>query len=77
MRLLEKYGDIVRIGPNTVLLNDPETAHVVLGFRDRLEKVSWINGLRVKKRQLTDMIDVQGPGYRALAMSGKSIGFCK
>lgn len=40
MRLFEKYGEVVRIGPNTVLVNDPEAAHLVLGFKERLEKVN-------------------------------------
>jgi hypothetical protein len=39
MRLVEEYGDIVRIGPNTILVNDPNDAHTVLGFRERLQKV--------------------------------------
>ncbi len=36
--LLGKYGDVVRIGPNTVLVLDPEAINSVLGFRVRLEK---------------------------------------
>ncbi|KAL1843559.1 hypothetical protein VTK73DRAFT_2813 [Phialemonium thermophilum] len=37
-RLLGKYGDVVRIGPNTVLVLDPEAINSVLGFKERLEK---------------------------------------
>jgi hypothetical protein len=36
--LLGKYGDVVRIGPNTVLVLDPEAINTVLGFKERLEK---------------------------------------
>lgn len=36
--LLGRYGDIVRIGPNTVLVLDPEAINSVLGFKERLEK---------------------------------------
>jgi hypothetical protein len=36
--LLGKYGDVVRIGPNTVLVLDPEAINSVLGFKERLEK---------------------------------------
>lgn len=36
---LSKYGDVVRIGPNTVFVNDPEAVQLVLGFKERLEKV--------------------------------------
>lgn len=39
IRLLGKYGDAVRIGPNTVLVLDPEAIPTVFGFRERLEKV--------------------------------------
>lgn len=37
-QLLGKYGDVVRIGPNTVLVLDPEAINSVLGFKERLEK---------------------------------------
>ncbi len=37
-QLIGKYGDVVRVGPNTVLVLDPEAANTVLGFRERLEK---------------------------------------
>jgi hypothetical protein len=37
-QLLGKYGDVVRIGPNTVLVLDPEALNSVLGFKERLEK---------------------------------------
>lgn len=66
MRLVKTYGDIVRIGPNTVLVNDPDAAHLVLGFKERLEKVgSMCSEISKIAHDL-----LQGPGYRALAMSG-------
>ena len=37
--LLGVYGDVVRIGPNTVLVLDPEAINTILGFKERLEKV--------------------------------------
>lgn len=37
--LLGVYGEAVRIGPNTVLVFDPEAINTVLGFKERLEKV--------------------------------------
>lgn len=40
-KLIGVYGDIVRIGPNTVLVLDPEAINTVLGFKERLEKVSF------------------------------------
>lgn len=38
IELLGKYGDVVRIGPNHVLVLDPEAINTVLGFKERLEK---------------------------------------
>lgn len=39
--LLGVYGDVVRIGPKVVLVLDPEAINTVLGFKERLEKVSY------------------------------------
>lgn len=33
-----RYGDVVRVGPRTVFINDPEAIPKVLGFKQRLEK---------------------------------------
>jgi hypothetical protein len=38
-KLIGVYGDVVRIGPKTVLVLDPEAINTVLGFKERLEKV--------------------------------------
>ena len=38
-KLIGVYGDVVRIGPETVLVLDPEAINTVLGFKERLEKV--------------------------------------
>ncbi len=37
-RLLGQYGDVVRIGPNMVLVLDPEAINTVFSFKERLEK---------------------------------------
>lgn len=34
-----KYGDVVRIGPRSVSVNDPEAIQTVLGLKARLNKV--------------------------------------
>lgn len=39
IRVFKLYGDVVRIGPTTVLVSDPEAINTVLGFKTRLEKV--------------------------------------
>uniref|UniRef100_A0A093UQ86 Tryprostatin B 6-hydroxylase n=1 Tax=Talaromyces marneffei PM1 TaxID=1077442 RepID=A0A093UQ86_TALMA len=39
----KKYGDVVRVGPKTVFINDPAGIPVVLGFKDRLEKTDSVN----------------------------------
>ena len=39
---ISSYGDYIRIGPNCVLVTDPEAVSVVLGFKERLDKVSTI-----------------------------------
>lgn len=39
MKVLRKYGDVVRVGPDMVLVNDPEAIPIILGFKERLEKV--------------------------------------
>ena len=44
-RAFKKYGDIIRIGPKTVLVSDPEAINTVLGFKTRLEKVSLCHRL--------------------------------
>ena len=36
--LHERYGDVVRVGPRTVFINDAEAIPRVLGFKQRLEK---------------------------------------
>ncbi|KAI9654811.1 MAG: hypothetical protein M1821_005805 [Bathelium mastoideum] len=36
--LHERYGDVVRVGPRTVFINDAEAIPKVLGFKQRLEK---------------------------------------
>lgn len=41
--LLGKYGDVIRIGPSTVLVQDPEAINSVLGFKERLEKAPSYN----------------------------------
>ena len=33
-----RYGNVVRVGPRTVFINDPEAIPRVLGFKQRLEK---------------------------------------
>ncbi|OKL57734.1 hypothetical protein UA08_07234 [Talaromyces atroroseus] len=38
----KKYGDVVRVGPRTVFINDPAAIPVVLGFKDRLEKTDSV-----------------------------------
>jgi hypothetical protein len=39
----KKYGDVVRVGPQTVFINDPAGIPIVLGFKDRLEKTDSVN----------------------------------
>lgn len=38
-RVFKQYGDVIRIGPKTVLVSDPEAINTVFGFKTRLEKV--------------------------------------
>jgi hypothetical protein len=38
----KKYGDVVRVGPRTIFINDPSGIPVVLGFKDRLEKTDSV-----------------------------------
>ncbi len=42
----KQYGDVVRIGPKTVLVNDPDSVPVVLGLKGRLDKVGNLVFLR-------------------------------
>ena len=39
IKLIGKYGNLVRIGPNLVLSYDPEAIGTIYGFKERLEKV--------------------------------------
>ena len=41
MKLFRKYGVVVRVGPDTVLVNDLEAIPAILGFKERLEKVQF------------------------------------
>jgi hypothetical protein len=36
---MQKYGDVVRIGPRTILVSDPDAIAPVLGLKGRLDKV--------------------------------------
>ena len=45
--MIGKYGDVVRIGPNHVLVYDPAAIDTVLGFKERLDKVSVVDSLHV------------------------------
>lgn len=36
---MKKYGDVVRVGPRTILVADPEAINPVLGLKGRLDKV--------------------------------------
>ena len=38
IRMIGKYGDVVRIGPTHVLVYDPAAIDTVLGFKERLDK---------------------------------------
>ena len=38
----KRYGNIVRVGPRTVFVNDPAAIPYVLGFKDRLEKTDSV-----------------------------------
>ena len=49
IRTIGRYGDVVRIGPNHVLVYDPEAIDVIFGFRERLEKVCY-QGARANVR---------------------------
>ncbi|SPJ79264.1 uncharacterized protein FTOL_07655 [Fusarium torulosum] len=39
----QRYGDVVRVGPKTVYVNDPSAIPVVLGFKDRLDKTDSVD----------------------------------
>jgi len=43
----QQYGDIVRVGPKTVYVNDPEAIPVVLGFKNRLDKTNSVDAFGV------------------------------
>lgn len=38
----QTYGDVARVGPRMVLLSDPEAIQIVMGFKERLEKVRFL-----------------------------------
>src|SRR6266536_1605759 len=38
-KLLDRYGDVIRIGPNAVLVHDPEAIQTIYGVKARLDKV--------------------------------------
>ena len=40
IKLHQKYGKVVRIGPNMVSVGDPEAVSVIYGMNPALEKVS-------------------------------------
>ena len=46
---MQDYGDVVRVGPKTVAVMDPEAIPSVLGQKARLDKVSMIcpNALKI------------------------------
>jgi hypothetical protein len=46
---VQDYGDVVRVGPKTVAVMDPEAIPSVLGQKARLDKVSMIcpNALKI------------------------------
>jgi len=43
----QRYGDIVRVGPKTVYVNDPAAIPLVLGFKDRLDKTNSVDAFGI------------------------------
>ena len=52
--MIGKYGDVVRIGPNIVLVYDPEAISSIYGFKERLEKV-YPNFRDLSRQWTTDL----------------------
>ncbi|KAI2628607.1 cytochrome P450 [Hypoxylon sp. NC1633] len=45
--LTEKYGSIVRIGPNDILIDDPEIIRRMSGVKSKYGKSVWYTGVRI------------------------------
>lgn len=46
-KLNEKYGSLVRIGPNDLITNDPEIIRRMNGARSKYRRSSWYNAMRM------------------------------
>ncbi|KAF6810739.1 cytochrome p450 [Colletotrichum plurivorum] len=88
MELHEKYGPLVRIGPNTVMFSDPETLKQIAAVRSAYTKGDWYAVGRTtpgedhlfslrdeeKRKQLKSKM---GPGYSGLENGGFEAGIDK
>ena len=43
LALHEKYGDLVRVGPNCISVGDPREIRQIYGITRLLEKVRWVD----------------------------------
>ncbi|KAK5044369.1 hypothetical protein LTR84_011319 [Exophiala bonariae] len=57
MQLHEQYGDVVRIGPNTISVSDPRAIEPILGFKTNLNKSkAVVSMMNVYKGKLIPML---------------------
>ncbi|KAJ5016270.1 Cytochrome P450 monooxygenase lolP1 [Colletotrichum sp. SAR 10_99] len=88
MELHEKYGPLVRIGPNTVMFSDPDTLKRIAAARSRYTKGEWyaVGRTTPGEDHLFSMRDEEkrknlkskmGPGYSGLENGGFEAGIDK
>lgn len=57
MELHDKYGEVVRIGPNTISVSDPRAIEPILGFKNNLNKSrAVVSMMNVYKGKLIPML---------------------
>ncbi|KAL3292811.1 cytochrome P450 [Colletotrichum asianum] len=88
MELHEKYGPLVRIGPNTVMFSDPDTLKRIAAARSKYTKGEWyaVGRTTPGEDHLFSMRDEEkrkhlkskmGPGYSGLENGGFEAGIDK
>ncbi|KAF2115745.1 cytochrome P450 [Lophiotrema nucula] len=79
VKLHKKYGSIVRIGPKTVVVSDPETTRRILAVGSRFTRGPWFDSLRLDPDQTTVVSERDPKKHQELryvlsaGLSGKDI----
>lgn len=58
-----KYGPIIRIGPNHVLLSDPDASIRILGPRSRYERGPWYDAFRIEPNRANIVSERHRPSH--------------